>query len=291
MGFLSIFDIVVMAVGIVLLAIWIILLVQSSKYNNLFDNLDKKDFPLSELYSMGYLVLEKANYEYKSKKDRILRKNLEVLYGEKYADYYLRVVHSQQITFAFLVFLLGFVLYGVSGEVTIIIAMTAFSPLIYYYFGSRINTLIQQRTDELLNDFSEVVSKLALLTNAGMILREAWEDVAYSEEGVIYDEMKTAVDEMRNGLSDIEAIRKFGSRCMIPEIKKFTSTIIQGLTKGNSELVLMLQKQSSEVWNLKRQIIKRKTAQADSKLMIPMMIMLIGVLVMIMIPIFANLGS
>ncbi len=290
MAFLSIFDIIVMIVGIALLVIWILILVQSSKYNSLFENLDKSQFPLFEFYSMGYFLLEKTNYDYKSKKDRTLRKNMEVLYGEKYADYYLRVVHSQQLTFAMLVFVLAFILYGVSGEVSVLVAMIAFSPLVYLYFGSKITTQIQERSDELLSQFSEVVSKLALLTNAGMILREAWEEVAYSEDGVIYQEMITAVEEMNNGVSDIEAIRRFGSRCMIPEIKKFTTTIIQGLTKGNNELVIMLQKQSSEVWNLKRQIVKRKTAQSESKIMIPMLIMLLGVLIMIMIPIFTNLG-
>lgn len=290
MAFLSIFDVVVMIVGIIVLLFWILILINSSKYNSLFENLDKKEFPLFELYSMGYYILEKINYDYKSKKDRTLRKNLEVLFGEKYADYYLRVVHSQKLTFAMLIFVLAFVFYGISGEVSVLIAMIAFSPLIYFYFGSKITNQIQERSDELLNDFSEVVSKLALLTNAGMILREAWEEVAYSEDGVIYKEMITAVEEMNNGVSDIEAIRRFGSRCMIPEIKKFTTTIIQGLTKGNKELVLMLQKQSSEIWNLKRQIVKRKTAQSESKIMIPMLIMLLGVLIMIMIPIFTNLG-
>ncbi len=290
MSFISVSDIVIMSFGIISLIGWIIVLTASSRHQNIFDSLDKNEFPLKEFYSMGYFILEKANYQYKSKKDRQLRKELEVIYGEKYADYYLRVVHSQQITFALLFFVVSFIMYGISGEVVMLFLFFGFAGLAYYYFGSRVSTMIQKRSDELLSEFSEVVSKLALLTNAGMILREAWEEVAYSEQGIIYDEMVMAVNDMRNGVSDIEAIRRFGSRCMIPEIKKFTSTTIQGLTKGNKELVNMLQKQSAEVWALKQQIVRRKTAQSESKLMVPMLLMLIGVLVMIMIPIFANLG-
>ena len=79
-------------------------------------------------------------------------------------------------------------------------------------------------------------------------------------------------------------------RCIIPEIKKFTSTIIQGMTKGNSELSAMLQEQSREVWQLKKQIVRREGEKAASKLLIPICIMFIGVLIMIIIPIFANLG-
>lgn len=42
----------------------------------------------------------------------------------------------------------------------------------------------------MLSDFSEVISKLALMTNAGMILREAWELIAYGDETAVYKEMQ-----------------------------------------------------------------------------------------------------
>ena len=39
----------------------------------------------------------------------------------------------------------------------------------------------------MISEFSDVVSKLALLVNSGMILREAWERTAFSKEGIIYE--------------------------------------------------------------------------------------------------------
>jgi len=141
-----------------------------------------------------------------------------------------------------------------------------------------------------LSDFSEIVSKLALLINAGMIMREAWNEVAYGREGIIYEEMRMACIDMENGVSEMEAIRRFGVRCIIPEIKKFAATIIQGIEKGNRELAVMLRVQSDEVWGMKQQRVRRQGAKANTKLMIPMFIMFIGVLIMIVIPIFTNLG-
>lgn len=70
--------------------------------------------------------------------------------------------------------------------------------------------------------------------------------------------MQISVDEMKNGVSETEAIYHFGNRCIIPEIKKFASTIIQGIEKGNSELTALLQEQSAETWNLKRQLVKER---------------------------------
>ena len=84
--------------------------------------------------------------------------------------------------------------------------------------------------------------------------------------------MQIAVDQMRNGVSEADALFNFGSRCVVPEIKKFTSTIVQGISKGNSELVVMLQEQSKEVWSLKKQNVRRQGEKAASKLLIPMMI-------------------
>ena len=135
------------------------------------------------------------------------------------------------------------------------------------------------------------MSKLALLVNAGMILKEAWIKVSETGEGELYDEMRRAVEQMNNGVSEVDAYAEFGTRCISPEIKKFTSTVIQGLVKGNRELVEMIKPQSREIWDAKRHNVKQQGEKAASKLMIPMMIMFFGVLIMIVVPIFANIGG
>lgn len=287
---LELMDLVIIGAGAISLVIWLIVYFMGLKYNAMFDVLEEKDYPFKEIYGMGYAVLEMFKYKYKSKGDRKLRQQLEVLYGEKYSEYYLRVIHSQQITLTLTVLVLAFSFYGLTSEILACVIGLVFAALAYYYFGTATAKKILRRSEELLHDFSEVVSKLALLTNAGMILREAWQEVAYAGTGVIYTEMQTAVNEMNNGVADIDAVYNFGTRCIIPEIKKFTSTIIQGMTKGNSELTAMMQEQSKEVWALKKQIVRREGEKAASKLLIPICIMFIGILIMILIPIFTNLG-
>lgn len=290
MGFLSIQDIIIMGFGCIVLIIWLVLFFVSNKHNTLFESLSEKEYPLKELYSVGYAILELVSYKYKGKFDRKLRTNLSVLYEEKYVEYYMRVIYAQSITFGLIVFLLSFILYGLSREILIFVICLLMSALAVYYFMTLADKKIQKRSNELLNDFSEIVSKLALLTNAGMIMREAWNEVAYTSDRVIYKEMQLACDDIHNGISDSEAIRRFGVRCIIPEIKKFSSTIIQGIEKGNKELAMMLQTQSNEIWEAKQQRVKREGAKANTKLMIPMFIMFVGVLIMIVVPVFTNLG-
>lgn len=291
MAGLGIVDYLIIALGAISLIVWMIFYMKGKKHNSMFDVLEEKEYPLKEIYGLGYAVLETIKYNYKNKGDRKLRQQLDVLYGSKYCEYYLRVIHSQQITMAMTVLVIAFALYGLSSEILALVVGLVFAGLAYYYFGTVTAKKILKRSEELLHDFSEVVSKLALLTNAGMILREAWQEVAFGGEGVIYTEMQTAVNEMNNGVADVDAIYNFGTRCIIPEIKKFTSTIIQGMTKGNSELTAMMQEQSKEVWQLKKQLVRREGEKAASKLLIPICIMFVGILIMILIPIFTNLGA
>ena len=288
---LSIVDIIIFAIGFIFLVIWLIFFFVGMKYENLFETLDEKDFMLKDIYFVGYAIMEATRYQYKSKADRKLRKEISVLYGEKYADYYIRVIYAQKTTIAFTLFVLAFPMYGLANTIAAMLVVIMFAGVAYYYFGTATEQKITKRSEEMLSDFSNVVSKLALLTNAGMIMREAWEEVAYTGETTLYIEMQKAVDEMHNGVSEVDALFNFGTRCIIPEIKKFTSTIVQGIIKGNSELTIMLQEQSKEVWALKKQNVKRQGEKAASKLMIPIMIMFVGILIMIVIPILTNLGA
>lgn len=289
--FIPVKELVILGIGCLFLAVWLLLFVIGRKYDDMFASLDEKDYPLKDLYSTGYVLLQLIKYNYKSQWDRNFRQEIEIIYGKKYTEYYLRVIYSRSLTYGMLMFLCGFILYGLSGEALVLGVMAVYSVLAVYYFLTLSSRQIQKRSEELLRDFAEVISQLALLTNAGMILKEAWEVVARGGDETFYKEMQTAVEEMNNGVSEVESIRRFGIRCMIPEVKKFSSTIIQGLQKGNSELADMLQEQSAEVWGLRKQQVRREGEKAASKLMIPIFIMFLGVIIMVVVPIFANIGS
>ena len=276
--------------GAAALGIWWLLYLNGLRYNSMFDALDDSEFRFKDLYGIGYGILQMIRYKYKSKSDRKLRQQLEVLYGEKYCEYYLRVIHSQQLSMAITVFVLSFAVYGLSSEIAAFAIMVMFSGVAYYYFGTLTSKKLVERSEMLLHDFSEVVSKLALLTNAGLILKEAWQNVAFGGEGMIYNEMRATVSEMNNGVAEIDAIYNFGMRCMIPEVKKFASTVMQGMEKGSGDLSIMLTEQSKEVWQMKKQLVRREGEKASSKLLFPLCIMFIGILIMILIPIFTNLG-
>ena len=125
--FVSVQDLIILGIGCISLIIWLGIFIAAKKYDELFEPLDEKEYALKELYSMGYFVMEKLKYNYKSRRDRKLRQDMEVLYEKKYVEYYLRVTYSRAVTYGMLLFVLAFVVYGLSGEMGVLWVMFMFS--------------------------------------------------------------------------------------------------------------------------------------------------------------------
>lgn len=287
---LSVLSLVIMILATALAALFILLVFSGKKYDSWIEPLDSKEFPLCELYGVGFMIIDFLKYDFTTKQERKRHQQIALIYGEKHSEYYLRVNAAERFTLSFLVLVAGLVLYGLSSEIAIVFIMILFAFVAFYYVGTLPEETLKKKTGAILNQFADVVSKLALLVNAGMILKEAWIKVSETGEGELYQEMRRAVEQMNNGVSEVDAYTEFGTRCTSPEIKKFTSTIVQGLVKGNRELVEMIKQQSREIWDAKRHRVKQEGEKAASKLLIPICIMFVGVLIMIIVPIFANLG-
>ena len=287
---LSTTTIVIMSVGSVLGVVFCIFLMNAGKYSATIEPLNSKEFPFFEIYGVGFGILDLIKYDFGTKSERKRKQQIAYIYGEKYAEYYLRVNAAERFTFTFALVVLAFAFYGLADDIAMLFLFMVFAFVAYYYVATLPQSLLEKKAAAILGDFADVVSKMALLVNAGMIMKEAWAKIAYTGESELYKEMQLTVDNMNNGVSEIDAYMEFGARCISPEIKKFTSTIIQGLLKGNRELVDMIKAQSKEIWDMKCNHIKQEGQKAASKLLIPILIMFIGILIMVIVPIFANMG-
>jgi len=289
--FLSTFSIVIMGIATVLALVFCVLLALGGKYDYLLAPLDDKEFPCSGLYGVGFILLDLVGYKYTSKGERKRRQQIALIYGEQHSEYYLRINAAERITFTYLLATIGFAMYGLADDYLIVLVFLMFAFVAYYYVATLPQTKVEKKTANILNDFADVVSKLALLVNAGMIMKEAWEKVAFTGQSELYQEMQRVSVNINNGVSEVDAYSEFGTRCSAPEIKKFTSTVVQGLLKGNSELVEMIKQQSREIWDAKRHRVKQQGEKAAGKLLIPICIMFVGILIMVIVPIFTNLGA
>ena len=96
--------------------------------------------------------------------------------------------------------------------------------------------------------------------------------------------------EIDNGIMEADAYRNFADRCSVKEVRKFTSLILQNLQKGNEELALFLGDMSTEMWEMKKNEVKQKGEKANSRLLLPVFLIFIGILILILVPVMSGLG-
>ena len=275
----------------IFLFIWITaLLAGSKKYNDYIKPLDTKQHPLKDFYGVGFCLLDWIRYSYNSPLDRKRLTQSRIVFGVKYGDYYFRINLAQKLTYAFTLFVISFLFIPITGEnVSILFGFIA-AGVAFWYIDSKITDIIEDREESISRNFPDVLSKITLLINAGMVMREAWDTVSQTGQGILFEEMEATTAEIRNGTPEIEAYINFGNRCGVTSIKKFTSLLVQNLTKGNRELVEFLRDSTSLHWTEKKHFVKQKAEKATNKLLLPIGLIFIGILVMILVPILGNLG-
>lgn len=284
--------IIVLVITTLATAFFVFLVLTSSAYDPLIEPLDDKSFPLKFLYGAGFKLLDMFKFQYTSKGAIKLRREAIILYGDKYGDYYLRVFYAQRFSlamFAFIVIAMLSCFMDTESVMVIFAVAVVVAFVVYYYFMTQSHDTIKKLSKRYISEFPGIVSTLALLVNAGMVLREAWDLVANSDNTEMHEQMKRVTEDRNNGMAEADAFTAMARRCATPEISKFVSMIIQGLDKGSSDLAFTLKEQSDEMWDLKQQKLLQEGEKASSKLLIPIMVMFIGILVMIMLPIMSNL--
>lgn len=282
------YQVVCLVVGTVLAVAYIVLLMSSRPYDALVQSLDPSKHFFLALYPLGFMVLDKTHYAFTLPVDQERRSQCEIIYGKKYAEYYLRLNYAQKVSLALFILPVTFLLMAMLNAVLGLLLGVVLIVCAYWYYDMQVTDEMQRREDEVARDLPDVLSKLTLLVSAGMILTEAWERVSLTAEGTIYREMRFSVEQMRNGTPEADALIEFGNRCTGNEVKKFCSTLVQNLSKGNSELVVYLKKQTSDSWEEKKHYARRKGEAAGTQLMIPTALMLVGILVMIAVPLVGN---
>lgn len=264
--------------------LFIVHLIKGRGYISMIEPLDDKEYFLKDIYIVGFSMNDTKIFRLRGKLERDLKKMSRLVWDNMYFEYYAVLAWAQFLSLALLVLALGFgfaaLLGGEAGLMFVGIAVL-FVMAIWNLCMSKMKEAVEKRRDECVMEFPNMVSKLSLLINSGMILREAWYLVANGKDGPLYDLMKKACVYMDNGESDAAAIHKFGVLSDSVEIKKFTSAMVQGIEKGNSGLADFLIAQASELWAHKRQVALQQGEIAAGKLVIPLGLTFGGIIMII----------
>lgn len=285
---------IVLAVYFVLYTVWLLLLIIGNKKNNVIMTekyLPRSRYPLRELIGVGLCLLNMVHYSFENTKDLKKMAKMKGTYGDRWGVFYYKINMAERMGYMLTLILLGLIVAPISGEMTLLVVSPGLGVLGYILAAGRVSDVINIREDAMMREFPNVVSNLALLINSGMDTFSAWENIAQNGEGIIYEEMRKTIADMKTqGTSEMQAYINFGTRCAIPRITKFISMMVQNIKKGSDDLISFLMYESSSCWSEKKNRAKIQGEKAGSKLMIPIFMIMVGILILIMGPMAANLG-
>lgn len=227
----------------------------------------------------------------------VMEKSIE-LYGKKYASNKAKQLVAQILSYPIIglsfTLALGAILLGTGNQLPglgILLGGSLLVIVLVYALYDELSDRVNKRRTAITRQFPNVVSKLALLVTSGMIMDRAWRETAESQEAELYIEMRRTSDELANLVEPSVAYMNFIDRCNTKETTKLASAIIQSLSKGNAEIGALLKGMAHEAWQERRHIAKRDSEAANSKLMIPTMLLFLAILVIIMVPVVINFSN
>lgn len=260
----------------------IIGILKSKNYQHITDYMEGTF--LKQFYGIGFYLSDSKICFFREGFLKKLRLKTVLIYGEKYADYYAISALAKVLTFIALFMgifsSLGVIMGGTAAVFMLVLGFVG-SAVSWNFFVLTISDETKNRTAVCMAEFPDMVIKFALLINSGMILRDAWNLIAYSKNNVLYALMQESCEDMKNGLSEVDSIYEFGVKTNCSEIRKFAASMIQGVAKGNSELSIFLSEQAQEMLEHKRQLLLQKGEKAAGKLLIPIGMSFLGIILII----------
>ena len=151
----------------------------------------------------------------------------------------------------------------------------------------------ERRERELLRDYPEVVSKLAVFWGAGLTVRGAWERVVRSyEKGLseggkkryAYEEMRQALEQMEKKVPEGKAYQEFGKSCGLHPYLKLAGLLEQNRREGTKNLRAMMRLEMASAFEERKTLARRQGEEAGTKLLLPLFLMLGVVMAMVMAP-------
>lgn len=173
------------------------------------------------------------------------------------------------------------------------------SIVVFIVKDKDIDKELKLRSAQLETDYSEIITKLMLLNNAGLSVRMSWRRIisdydrrsmSNAKKRYAYEEMKLCENKMQSGSSEFEAYEEFGKRCGLHCYIKLGSILQQSVTKGSKGTRLLLEGEVSEALNNRKNIARRKGEEAGTKMLFPMLVMLVVSIVIIVVPSFLSMG-
>ena len=152
----------------------------------------------------------------------------------------------------------------------------------------------KKRIQAMEREYPDIVSQLALLLGAGMTIRQAWNRIGAQymfkrrenlvEEKLVYEAILRLNRRFLEGESERVGYQKLAEEISTPCYYKLIRILLGNLEKGTQGMVVRLEEESRMAFEKRILLAKKLGEEASTKMMIPLMLMLMIVMGVVMIP-------
>lgn len=166
--------------------------------------------------------------------------------------------------------------------------------LLYFRQGANQKDIRKKRENQLLLDYSELVSKLMVYLGAGLTLRNSFLLIAehadnlvkrgIQENRALYDELHIMANQFAKNMPESEIYTDFGRRIHLKPYTKLVSLIEQNRKNGTSNLRALLEVEMNDAFTERKNTARRLGEEAGTKLLLPLFLLLAIVMCIVIVP-------
>lgn len=258
-----------------------------TKYAAYVSALDKETFGLRDFFPAGFMAMELSRYKYASNLDRLLRRQLAELYTAEYQEFYLRVIWAQAATNLLIGLLMGALFFAaMEGDPLMLVVGAALGGVLAWAAFSDVKNRVEKRHLLVAVDLPDLTNQIIILSGAGLTIRAALLKIAAEmpATGPLYQALGQATEKMEHGATDEEALDQLTVACNMPEVRRFVSVILQNMHRGGADVLVALREIGKELWEARKAAARQIAEETSTKLLFPMMLMLIAVILLVAAP-------
>lgn len=201
----SMFQLAMLIPTTAIVLFWLLLAAKyEEKFEEITSSINGDEYYLSELYYIGFQIMDIVHFNIKSDASRKKIKLMSEVYGKKYAEYYYYLSVGGKITYVITVLPVIFLLALLANNPAALLFGAVIAGIFVWYMNESFKDKLTARREEILSEFPQVLSKMTLLVNSGMLLRDAWNLIAEQSDSILFQEMQLTATQLRNGVPETQ---------------------------------------------------------------------------------------
>lgn len=180
-----------------------------------------------------------------------------------------------------------------------ILLLEVLAAVLLWYMQKKSKEDEKRKLEEKMElDYPDIVEQLALLLGAGMTIRQAWNRIAtrYSdkrqkeqiEEKPVFEQIVHMNRRMNEGENERIAYQKFADEVGIMCYYRLIRSLLTNLEKGSVGMNAFLEQESRQAYEQRINHAKKLGEEASTRMLLPLMLMMVVVMAIVMLPAMVN---